>query len=80
MKKLFTTLLAVAAMSSSLMAESVSLPYKSDMFTGVSQMDEGWSSVNNSRKGKAFEFDRNNTGSALATPITQPTVGSSPRK
>lgn len=71
MKKLFTTLLAVAAMSSSLMAESVSLPYKSDMFTDVSQMDEGWSSVNNSRKGKAFEFDRDNTGSALATPGTK---------
>lgn len=72
MKKLFTTLLAVAAMSSSLMAESVSLPYKSDMFTDVSQMDEGWTKANSgNRRALVWEYDRDNTGSALATPGTK---------
>ena len=72
MKKLFTTLLAVAAMSSSLMAESVSLPYKSDMFTDFSQMDEGWTNANSgNRSALVWEYDRDNTGSALATPGTK---------
>lgn len=72
MKKLFTTLLAVAAVTSTAMAESVSLPYKSDMYVDTGVMDEGWTNANaGNRRAEVWKFDDTNTGDKLATPGTQ---------
>lgn len=69
MKKLITSLLLTAIAGLSLDA-AVTLPYTSNMYVDVSQMDDGWTSSNDTRKGQGWEYDRDNTGSALSTPGT----------
>ncbi len=51
-------------------AQTKALPYASDMYLTHSTLDDGWKNINNARKGKTFEYDRDNTGPALSTPGT----------
>lgn len=64
-------LLAAASWGLTASAQSVALPYTSNMYVGLSTLDEGWTKANNgNRRSLGFDFDRENDASKLTTPGT----------
>lgn len=60
MKKTLTTLAVLGFSVATALA--VAPPYSSDFFTGISTLDEGWTTINNgNKKAKSWEYDRENS-------------------
>lgn len=56
MKKTLTTLAVLGFSVATALA--VAPPYSSDFYTGINELDEGWTTINNGRKAKSWEYDR----------------------
>lgn len=56
MRKSLTTLIMLGMGATSALALTV--PYSSNFYSGINQLDEGWTNINNGRKAKTWEYDR----------------------
>lgn len=56
MKKTLTTLAVLGFSVATALA--VAPPYSSDFYTGINELDEGWTTINNGRKAYSWAYDR----------------------